>query len=68
VTGLQGPERPQGSAPLSYITTEGLLRVPMDVRAQLHLPDGGGVVFDAAGDGKVTLSSTDAWIREHGEG
>jgi hypothetical protein len=37
---------PEGaSAPLSYVTTEGLLRVPDEVRAALGLSQGGGVTF-----------------------
>ncbi|WP_309891681.1 AAA family ATPase [Archangium sp.] len=33
------------SAPLSYVTTEGLVLVPADVREALGLENGGGVVF-----------------------
>lgn len=37
---------PEGArAPLSYVTTDGLVRVPEDVRRQLGLQQGGGVAF-----------------------
>lgn len=37
---------PSGArAPLSYVTTDGLVQVPEDVRKALHLEHGGGVCF-----------------------
>jgi hypothetical protein len=66
VTGLRTPEVPTGSAPLSYITTEGLLRVPRRVQEALGAARGGGVMFDVHGDGRVELLTLDAWADRHG--
>jgi predicted ATPase len=43
---------PEGSrAPLSYVTRDGLVRVPDDVRRALGVADGGGVTFVEGKDG-----------------
>jgi hypothetical protein len=43
---------PEGArAPLSYVTRDGLLRVPDDVRRALGVADGGGVTFAEGKDG-----------------
>ena len=36
---------PDGRAPLSYVTGEGLVKVPDGIRKELHIEHGGGVVF-----------------------
>jgi hypothetical protein len=36
---------PRGRAPLSYVTSEGLVKLPDGVRKQLGIEQGGGVVF-----------------------
>ena len=43
---------PEGArAPLSYVTRDGLVRVPDDVRTALGVADGGGVTFVEGKDG-----------------
>jgi len=51
---------PEGSAPLSYLSTEGLVRVPERVRQRLGLPNGGGVLF-VERDGAVEMMSNDSF-------
>jgi hypothetical protein len=36
---------PSGSAPISYVTSEGLVRLPDEILKTLHVEKGGGVVF-----------------------
>jgi hypothetical protein len=51
---------PQGArAPLSYVTTDGLVHVPDDVRKALGLEQGGGVVFVEEKDSKHFRMLTD---------
>jgi hypothetical protein len=47
---------PDPNAVLSYISTEGVVRVPERIRNVLHLPQGGGVIF-LARDGSVEMMS-----------
>lgn len=50
------------SAPISYVTTEGLVRIPDKVRRALSLSEGGLVVFVPAKDGHYQmLTTTQFW-------
>ncbi len=57
-----------GQAPLSYLTSEGLLQVPADVRERLGLPGGGGVVLVDSGPGAVEMMSNETWLARVGLG
>jgi predicted ATPase len=54
-------------APLSYVSTEGIVRVPPTVLQQMGLARGGGVVFCPAGDGRAEMWSNPAWLAQFGE-
>lgn len=55
-----------GQAPLSYLTSEGLLQVPADVRERLGLPGGGGVVLVDSGPGAVEMMANETWLARVG--
>ncbi len=44
-----------GKAPISYVTSEGLVRLPTNIREKLALLNGGGVVFVEAKDGFIRM-------------
>lgn len=46
-------------APISYVTTEGLVRLPTNIREKLVLLNGGGVVFVEAKDGFIRMLTDD---------
>lgn len=51
------------SAPLSYVTSEGLVRVPPAIRQRLGVHDGGGVVFVERDSGAVEVLSAVKFVR-----
>jgi hypothetical protein len=57
--GHAGPVLP-GSAPLSYVTREGVVRIPDEVRKALGLEQGGGVCFVPEKDDKHYRMLTNA--------
>jgi hypothetical protein len=61
------PPPPNGRAPLSYITPEGLVSLPPFVREHLGLEHGGGVVFSPAGAGRISMVSNETALKELGE-
>lgn len=56
-----------GAAPLSYVTTEGVVCMPQPVLDQMGLPRGGGVVFVAEGPGRAQVWSNEAFLQQMGE-
>lgn len=58
--------RQEDKAPLSYLTSEGLLQVPADVRQHLGLPGGGGVVLVDSGPGVVEMMANETWLARAG--
>ncbi len=61
------PLPPDGRAPLSYVTPEGLVSLPPFVREHLGLDHGGGVVFSPAGAGRIAMISNETALEELGE-
>lgn len=59
----------EGSAPVSYVTSEGLVRLPLFVRDSLGVPQGGGVVFhQGAKEGHIEMVSNATALAELGWG
>lgn len=60
---------PHGSAPVSYVTGEGLVRLPRFVMNALGLPHGGGVVFykhKGGNEGRVQMVSNATAVADLG--
>lgn len=61
----------QGHAPLCYVSSEGLVQVPADIRVLLGVEGGGGVVFiENVGTGHVEMLNNEqfvALIESHGD-
>lgn len=57
VTGSAALFPPVGSAPVSWVTEEGILRLPDAIRTRLGVEHGGGVGFVRNGDDTVILPS-----------
>jgi AbrB family looped-hinge helix DNA binding protein len=53
---------PGARAPQSYVTTEGLIQIPQDVREKLGLAHGGGVVFLEDNDGHFHMLTNDQFF------
>lgn len=49
-------------APQSYVTTEGLVQIPADIRQKLGLGQGGGVVFIEDNDGHFRMLTNDQFF------
>lgn len=62
------PPRAQ-RAPLSYVTSQGVVRLPREVMQRICVPDGGGVVFveDHLNPHTTRIMSNDTWLRAIGE-
>ncbi len=58
---------PAKTAPLSYVTGEGYVALPLFVREHLGVEHGGGVVFNTAPEGRITMLSTQTALAEFGE-
>ncbi len=58
---------PAKTAPLSYVTGEGYVALPLFVREHLAVEHGGGVVFNTAPEGRITMLSTQTALAEFGE-
>jgi hypothetical protein len=58
---------PAKTAPLSYVTGEGYVALPLFVREHLGVEHGGGVVFNTAPEGRITMLSNQTALAEFGE-
>jgi hypothetical protein len=56
-----------GRAPLSYVTGEGYVALPPFVRDHLGVAHGGGVVFETAPEGRITMLSSERALADFGE-
>jgi len=62
----QGMHHPTGHAPLSYVTSEGLVQLPEFAREILGVRDGGGVVFHGLREGHVEVVNDQTYFAELG--
>jgi hypothetical protein len=61
-TQAPGPAPATGTlAPLGYLTSEGVVQVPLEVRERLKLSHGGGVVFVRGKDGHYRMLTNDQY-------
>lgn len=68
-TGQMAEPPADGSAPVSYVTGDGLVRLPPFVRDSLGVPNGGGVVFHhGSKDGHIEMVSNATALAELGWG
>lgn len=58
---------PAKTAPLSYVTGEGYVALPLFVREHLGVEHGGGVVFNTGPEGRITMLSNQTALAEFGE-
>jgi hypothetical protein len=54
------------NAPQAYVTSQGIVKLPMHIREHMHLSRGGGVVFVAEGEEQARLLTDEAYFRSEG--
>jgi hypothetical protein len=62
---LPDGRQPPPNAPLCYISTEGVVRVPERIRNVIGLPKGGGIVFLEHRDGHVEVMSDETFAKRY---